>query len=198
MGGSVGRCVRAAGVWAKAAGEYPSAAVGYEMRYGPWIVYNHRVRVCERSATPRSARRAPLVARQSALVEHHSGWSDTTGLDDPCKRLICSTLAITQYKRSHIEWGFTLLECILTRQNRRQGGRGSSRSWRRRRGRIRPLRFFCANWPACALALHLQLALPLRVLPLCRSCGSMAACVHVVPLGAIDEFCGDLVERVPG
>ena len=26
----------------------------------------------------------------------------------------------------------------------------------------------------------------------------VAACVHVVPLGAIDEFCGDLVERVPG
>ena len=176
-------------------------------------------------ASRQPPRSALLVARQPTLAERHSGHPYTCRLTGHCKRLICNTLAITQYNAYHMEWGFTLLECILTRQNRRQGGRGSSRSWRRRRRRIAPLRFFCANWPLRACVHSSLCYIPLRLArhfpavrsgwpsPLHRrkcsglsSCPTpvawpslrMAACVHVVPLGAIDEFCGDLVERVPG
>jgi hypothetical protein len=35
-----------------------------------------------------------------------------------------SGLPLTQYNAYHMEWGFTLLECILTRENRQAGGEG--------------------------------------------------------------------------
>ncbi len=92
-------------------------------------------------------RSVALVARQSTLSDQQTDHPVALRLDGPCKRLRLSTLAITVYNTYHIEWGFTLLECILTCQNRRQGGRGSRLAdWRRQR-RIAPLRLFFANWP---------------------------------------------------
>lgn len=96
---------------------------------------------------PPCARRASHRHVKCEPADQQTGSPDSARLDGPCKRLRLSTLPITQYKRSHMEWGFTLLKCILTCENRRQGGRGSSRpGWRRQR-RIRPLRFFICNWP---------------------------------------------------
>jgi hypothetical protein len=87
-----------------------------------------------------------------------------------------------------MEWGFTLLECILTRENRQAGGEG-----------VRPV-------VTTATATHSPPQIFFRQLARMRTCPTLvawpsllvAACVHAVPLGTIDEFCGDLVERGPG
>jgi hypothetical protein len=99
--------VRAARERARAAGEYPSAVVGYEMRYVLWIVYNHRAPAPAPRAARRAARRASHRHVTSDLTERHSGWPDTTGLDDPCKLLRRSVLPITVYNTYHMEWVFT-------------------------------------------------------------------------------------------
>ena len=135
-------------------GEYPSAAVGYEMRYGPWIVYNHRAP----ALTPRVTRRASPRHVTSAPTEHHSGHPYTCRLDDPCKWLRRSTLPITEYYVRHMEWVFTESNGEFTERNQRQGGRGFDLDIRRRRRRIRPLRLFCANWPPSRLPYTCSLA----------------------------------------
>jgi hypothetical protein len=63
-------------------------------------------------------------ARQTWLTEHQTSRLVTPRLTYPRKRLRLSGLLITEYKTSHKEWGFTLLECILTRQNWQAGGEG--------------------------------------------------------------------------
>ena len=56
------------------------------------------------------------------------------------------------------------------------------------------------TWTHSTPQIFLRQLARMRACPTPVACPSlrMAACVHVVPLGAIDEFCGDLVERVPG
>ncbi len=83
-------------------GEYPSAAVGYEMRYAPWIVYNHRAP----ASRPPSTRCAACSARQTWPAEHQTGASSASRLSRPCKLLRLSRLAITQYKIGYMEWRF--------------------------------------------------------------------------------------------
>jgi hypothetical protein len=137
-------CVRVAG---ESAGEYPTSLVGIWMCYGPPATRDDRARQRQPRSSCWQPRSAALVARQSTLSGHQTDHPDSARLTDPCKRLRLNTLAITVYNTYHIEWGFTLLECILTCQNRRQGGRGSRLAdWRRQR-RIPPLRLFFANWP---------------------------------------------------
>ena len=103
--------------------------------------------------------RPPLVRPAAQLVRHVTSapsrapfrWSHQLGLTYPCKRLRCSALPITIYKRSHLEWVFTERNGEFTEKNQTQGGRGFDSAWRRRRRRIPPLRLFFANWPPSRL-----------------------------------------------
>lgn len=106
-----GECVRAARERARAAGEYPSAAVGIWIRYSPQIVYNHRASARPRLVLPAakvvwSAAKVvcpPPAAPAAQLVQpakcepavHYSSAPYTRRLDDPCKLLRLSMLAIT-------------------------------------------------------------------------------------------------------
>jgi len=122
-------------------GEYLSAAVGYEMRYAPWIVYNHRAPTHDPPSSPvnvpsarqKRPRRAPKrrfrhvtfgPPLQAAVVE----WVGHN--DAQC----------TSY-------GVTILLC----KTGDRGGRGFGLDIRRRRRRVSPLRLFFANWPPSQL-----------------------------------------------
>jgi hypothetical protein len=98
-------CVRVAG---ESAGEYPTSLVGIWMRSGPHATRDDRARQRQPRSSCRQPRFAPLVDRQSTLADHQTDHPDSAGLDDPCKRLRLSTLAITVCNTRHLEWGFTL------------------------------------------------------------------------------------------
>ena len=87
----------------KAAGEYPTSLVGIWMRSGPRATRDDRARQRQPRSSCRQPRFAPLVDRQSTLADHQLDHPDSAGLDDPCKRLRLSTLAIRQYNTGYIE-----------------------------------------------------------------------------------------------
>jgi hypothetical protein len=114
------------------------------------------------SGYPSQPRSTPLVDRQSTLSDQQTDHPDSARLTDPCKRLRLNTLAITVYNTYHIEWGFTLLECILTCQNRRQGGRGHAWLTGDDSDAYPPSDFFSPTGPFCACVYVSPCYIPLR------------------------------------
>ena len=192
------------------------------MRYSPQIVYNHRALTAAPRSSHPAARSSPsIVVRRAPKRRVHRH-----GLVGHCKRLRLSRLAITVYNTYHMEWGFTLLERILTRQNRQAGGEGVRPGCTAETSTHSPPQIFLRQLAPFFLAhtrRHATFPYVLQdILPAVRSgwpsplrrrkrsglssCPTsvawpslrVAACAHAVPLGTIDEFCGDLVERGPG
>jgi hypothetical protein len=89
---------------AEEAEEYLSALVGYEMRYAPWIVYNHRAPAPD----PPSLLCAPQSGPSACHKLRVFGAVGRPRLTYHCKLLRFSTLAITVYNTYHMEWVFTL------------------------------------------------------------------------------------------
>ena len=197
-----------------------------EMRYGPADTRDDRARHrLPRSSCPA----APLRSSFGTSIDARrpsNGPPRQRPFGRPLQAVAVEHVGHNSLQRISYGMGFLQSRSVNSQcETRHRGGRGFDLLLRRRRRRISPLRFFCANWPlrACASPspcyIHLRLA---RHFPAVRSgwpsplhrrkCSGlsscptpvawpslrMAACVHVVPLGAIDEFCGDLVERVPG
>lgn len=87
-------------------GEYLSAAVGYEMRYGPRDTRHDRARTRAPLRAPAYFAAQPVRHVKSEPTEHQTDHPDTIRLTYPCKRLRLSSLAITVYNTYHMEWDF--------------------------------------------------------------------------------------------
>jgi hypothetical protein len=125
-------------------GEYPSAVVGYEMRYAPWIVYNHRA-PASRLLRPSSTSHRHV---KSDLAEHQTGAFGTSRLSHPCKRLRLSGLPITQYNTRHMEWGFYSVKPAIGAEGVRPGYTTATATHS-------PPQIFFRQLAPFALALHL-------------------------------------------
>lgn len=139
-------------------GEYLSAAVGYEMRYAPWIVYNHRAPTHDPPSSPVNVPSARQKRPRRA----------------PKRRFRHVTFG-PPLQAAVVEWvGHNDAQCtscgmaILLCKTSDRGGRGFDLDIRRRRRRIAPLRFFFANWPPSRLPYTCSLAY--------RACGSVCTC----------------------
>lgn len=77
------------------------------MRYGPRDTRDDHARTRPPLAAPACPAAQPVRHVKSEFAEHHSGCPDKLRLDDPCKLLRLSMLAITQYKIGYMEWLFT-------------------------------------------------------------------------------------------
>ena len=137
------------------------------------------------SGHPSPPRRASHRHVKCDPAERHFGAPYTCRLNDPCKLLRMSMLPITQYNGCHMEWVFLQSRSVNSQcETRHRGGGGSTCYYDGDGDALAPSDFFAPTGPL--LSCPTPVAWPsLR----------MAACVHTVPLGAIDKFCGDLVER---
>ena len=129
------------------------------MRYSPWIVYNYRVRVCEPSATPLRASRGPSTDARRASFRP----SLHLPFDRPLQAADMQHVGNNTIQRISYGVGIYSVGMHFDVPKPEAGGRGSSRSWRRRRRRIAPLRFFCANWPLRACVHSSLCYIPLRL-----------------------------------
>jgi hypothetical protein len=144
-----------------------------EMRYGSPVTLNHRAP----APAPRPARSGVPSARHKRPRRASFRPAVTTGLAYPCKRLRLSRLAITVYNTRHMEWVLQSKPANLQRETGHRGGGGSTCYYDGDDDALPPSDFFSPTGP-------------LRACPTPVACPTvrMAACVHVVPLGAIDVF----------
>lgn len=149
-----------------------------EMRYGLHGTSNDRARSRMPRAAPRK-RAAPPLGRSPSTVPVPSS---RLRLTYPCKLLRLSTLPITMHNVRHMEWGFYSVEPA-------KGGEGG------------PTWIYDGDDDASPPSDFFSPTGPLRACPSRSPCSTLfaAACVHVVPLGAIDVFLwGDVSSGQPG